>query len=155
MPTGSPSNHARPARGQITWVGLLLLASIVSGVYLAWVWVPVYILEYEVKAVVRDFVNQSVKDPADEALKKAMCGKLRSLLQESQVGEDGKKIRVPVVNVAPEDVTWERDREAKTLRVAFDWSRTVEYPYLDRTQERIVSVDITGDISLPDWGPQR
>ena len=64
---------------------------------------------------------------------------------------------VPLVDLTPAEVTWERDAEARppTLRVAFDYERTVTWPLLDRTDDVTMSVEIEQDIEPPNWGPSR
>lgn len=133
---------------------LFLLAAAGAG-YLAWVWGPLYVSHYEVKQVVNDFINQAVKNHHDEELRQAMCEKLASLEKERTVDAYGRTELVPVIQVDPRDVTWERDDDAKTLHVAFQYERQVVYPFLDRTAVKTFSIDRTGDISLPDWGPAR
>jgi len=145
------------ARGGVSWVTLVLLAAVLGGGYLAWVWIPVYILKFEVTQVVRDYMNQAVKDPNDAALKEKMIHKIRTLQDVQVVGEDGRVHKAPAVDLREQDVLWERDGSQKPpmLHVAFDWSREVGYPFLDRTVQVIFTVDLTEDISIPDWGPAR
>jgi hypothetical protein len=150
----SPASRRPLERGQFSWVSLLLLVAFVSTAYLAVVWVPIYILHYEVKQTVRDYMNRAVKNRDDEALVSQMCLRLASLDTTVEVGEDGQKTSSPTVVVEPADVTWERDAPStpRTLRVAFDYVRVVKYPLIDRSEERVMSIDFTEDISIPVWG---
>ena len=155
--------HRRPprrlpvARGGVSWVTLVLLATVIGGAYLGWVWVPVYILKFEVTQVVRDYMNQAVKNADDAALREKMVHKIRALQDVPVVGEDGRVRKAPAIDLRAQDVTWERDRSQKppTLHVNFDWSREVDYPLIDRTVVATFTVDLTEDISIPDWGPAR
>lgn len=144
-------------RGQFSWVTFVLLASLAVGGYLAAVWAPVYIVHYEVKQVVRGHMNMAVKDPDDARLVAAMCRKLAALDQRVETDAQGEPVKVPTVDVSPDDVTWERDASVKPpmLHVAFDYVRVVKYPFLDRVDERVMSVDFTQDIAIPDWGSAR
>ena len=142
------------ARGAITSVGLLLVLALAAGVYLAWTWIPVYAAHYEVVQVVRHFANLAAKDPNDGQLVEAMLAKLRSLEQVVDEGPDGRRQARPVVDVRPQDVTWERVQPA-TLHVAFDYAREVELPLVDHRLGRVMNVDLTMDISRPDWGSSR
>ena len=75
-----PASSRRPRRverGGISWVTLLLLVLVVGGAYLAWIWVPLYFDHYTVKQVVRDYMNQAIKNPDDEALRRDMVLKIR------------------------------------------------------------------------------
>jgi hypothetical protein len=147
----------RLERGAASWVTVLLLLGLAAAAYAAVVFVPPAVLQYEVKQVVRDYGNQAVKNPEDEALVKGMMQKIRTLQQEPGVDAAGARIWIPVIDLHREDIVWERDREAKppTLHVAFEYPRTIELPWLDRSVERIFRVDLTMDISRPDWGPPR
>ncbi len=152
-----PYPSPRAARGQITWVTASFLALLAGGAYLAWVWIPVYVVDYQAKQVVRDHMHQAVKDPDDAGLRERMIARLRLLDSFEAVGEDGAPVRLPAVDLAPQDVTWERNRDVQppTLRVAFDYRRVVAYPGLDRRAEKVFTIDLTEDVSIPDWGPAR
>ena len=136
-------------------MSLLLLAMVVSGGYLAWVWVPLYFDHYTVKQVVTDYMNQAVKNPDDAALVSKMVKKIASLSEVEGVDASGRPARFPTVVVDERSVTWERDVNAKTLRVAFEYEREVVLPFLDRTIVKTFAVDMTGDLTIPDWGPAR
>ncbi|HSD19736.1 MAG TPA: hypothetical protein VLC54_06855 [Anaeromyxobacter sp.] len=153
-PGGARSGLRRSERGEITWVTLVLLAGVAAAGYWLWVWGPVYVVHYEVKQVVREFINQAVRNPNDRELVGNMVHKLETL---ALVDGDGAAARVPAVSVDPADVTWDRARGAEppTLHVAFDYERSVTYPFLGRTGTKVFTVDIEGDLSRPDWGPGR
>jgi len=141
-------------RGQFSWVTLVLVLALTGTVYVGWVWVPIYVLHYEVKQTVRDFMNRAVKNRDDTALLATMCMRIALLDSAVEVGRDGKKTQVPTVDLRPSDVTWERDTSgpSPTLHVAFEYVRVVVYPYLDRTEEKVMAVDFTQDITVPVWG---
>jgi hypothetical protein len=155
--SASPRPRLLDARGGVSWVSLLLLVSAISGVYLAWVWVPVFVVDYEVKQVVRDHMYQAVRNRDDASLVKRMLHKLRVVYEVDEVGVDGGVHKVPGVTVNEQDLVWERDtsREPAVLHVAFEYTRDVEYPLLDRVVERSKLVDLTQELSIPDWGPSR
>lgn len=150
---------ARPlgARGEVTWVGLLLLVLLVGAGYLAWVWVPVYVVHYQVKQVVRDYMNQAVHDRNDSDLVTRMTRKIASLAQVDGVDAYGAPARVPAVELEPAQVTWERDatRSPPMLHVAFEYERSVTYPFLETKATKVFTVDLENDISVPDWGSAR
>jgi hypothetical protein len=141
--------------GKITLVGLGMLLGVVAAVYLAWMWIPVYVVHVEVEQLVRHAGNEAVRDSDDTQLVATMVAKLRGLDRQTLVGEDGRRHTVPTVDVTAEDITWERSSEQHQLHVAFDYRRAVPYPLLDRVLERTMSVDLTMDISRPDWGTSR
>jgi len=159
--TGTPRLRAshrgarRLERGTASWVTLLIVLGVAAGAYAAFVFGPPAVLHYEVKQVVRDYGNQAVKNPNDAALLEGMLQKIRYLQQVDMVDEAGRKVKVPVVDLRKEDVTWERTVDPPTLHVAFEYPRTLELPWLDRSLERVYRVDLTMDTSRPDWGPSR
>lgn len=134
---------------------MLLLLLVAGGGYLAWVWLPLYFDHWTAKQVVTDYMNQSVKNKDDAALRAAMVRKLALLNQVDGVDQYGAPTRVPAIQVDERAVTWERDDGAKSLHIAFEYERQVVYPLLKRTTVKTFSVDKTFDISLPDWGPAR
>ncbi len=148
---------ARPARGGITWVTAVLLAALAAGAYLAWTWVPVYLVHYEVKQVVRDYINQAVRNPDDDELVQKMLHKLRTLDEIQLLDQDGNPATVPAVQLAAADVTWERKQDGTppTLHVAFAYTRPVLYPLIGRRTKATLAIDVTGDLTRPDWGPSR
>jgi hypothetical protein len=138
-------------------VTLLLLLLVAGAAYLAWMWGPVFLVNYEVKQVVRDYMHQAVKEPNDAQLVQAMIHKLRVLDDIEVPDDDGKLTSVPTVQVAPEKVTWERDTSAAppTIHVAFDYTRWVRFPGLTRWTPTTLSIDLREDLARPDWGPLR
>ncbi len=150
----SPRPRLLDARGGVSWVTLLLLAVMAGGAYLAWAWVPVWLVRFEVKQVVREYMNLAVKNQADRELVEAMTKRIRALDTTREIDESGRQREVPVVDLRPEDVTWERDRSATppTLHIAFTYVHTVRYPFLDREQEALMEVDLVNNIDIPQWG---
>jgi hypothetical protein len=147
---------ARFARGGISWVSALLLAIAITVGYLGWTWVPVYLVHYEVKQVVHDYLNQAVRNTNDAMQVEKMVQKLASLDDLDVIDESGSPATIPTVQVAAADVVWERDMsDPPSLRIAFSYTRPVEYPLLGRWTQTTLSVDLTGDISPPNWGPAR
>ena len=128
-----------------------------GGGYLGFVWIPVYIYKFQAQQVVRDYMNQAVKNRDDRSLADKMVQKLRGLGTVELPDENGTRSRRPAVDVAMEDVTWERDAQASPpmLHVVVEYTARVEYPWLDRQDEKVLTIDLTEDISIPDWGPAR
>ncbi|HVP65810.1 MAG TPA: hypothetical protein VMT17_00945 [Anaeromyxobacteraceae bacterium] len=146
---------APPAYGGVNYVTVLLLAGIAAIGYLGWVFGPPYVLHYEVTQVARDFANRAVKDPNDAELVRDMVRRIRSLDEIRGVDENGKRVTLPTVDLSERDVTWERTSDPPTLHVAFEYTRTLELPLLDRTIERVYHVDLREDIQAPNWGTPR
>ena len=86
-----------------------------------------------------------------------MVLKIRSLSQRDEVDAYGKVSHVPSVQLDERDVTWERDMRSQPpmLRVAFEYERQVEWPGLERVTTKVFVVDLSNDLTVPDWGPPR
>lgn len=151
----SRCRRERLERGAASWVTVLLVLGLAAAGYAAVVFVPPAVLHYEVKQVVRDYGNQAVKNPNDERLRNDMVQKIRSLADEPVVDEAGRKVRVPVVDLRVEDVAWDRTADPPSLHVVFEYPRTLDLPGLDRSVDRVYRVDLTMDLTRPDWGPAR
>lgn len=154
---GSPGRPRRVERGEVSWVTLVLVAVLAGAGYLGWVWGPVYAQLYTVKQVVRDHMNQAIKDRDDQGLQRNMVLKIRALGQVESVDAAGRPVRVPAVTVDERQIVWERNEAAQppTLRVAFAYEREVVYPLVGRTDVRVFEVDLTGDLAMANWGPGR
>ncbi len=141
----------------MTWVGLLLLVLLLGAGYLAWVWVPVYAVHYEVKQVVRDYMNQAIHNPNDGQLVANMTQKIATLAEVDGVNQYGQPARVPAIELSPDRITWERDvdHSPPTLHVAFDYERSITYPLLETRATKVFRVDLDNDLTVPDWGPAR
>jgi len=151
----SPGRNDRRERGAASWVTVLLVLGLAAAAYAAVVFVPPAVLHYEVKQVVRDYGNQAIKNPKDQELLLGMVQKIRSLDDVEGVDDAGRKVRIPVVDLQKEDVVWERTKEPPNLHVAFEYSRTLELPWLNRSIDRVYRVDLNIDQVRADWGPQR
>ena len=136
---------------------LALLAILIGGGYASWMWVPVFLVHVEVKTVVRDYMNRAVRELDDAKLVEDMLHKLRTLDELEAPAEDGSPVRFPTVQVDRREVSWQRDASATppTLHVAFSYTRPVAYPLIGRWTSVTLSVDLTNDLSRPDWGPAR
>jgi hypothetical protein len=128
-----------------------MLVALVAAGYLGWVWVPVYLTHYEAKQLVRQTGNRAVHDRRDAEMLEDLVTRLRGLDDVETVGDDGRAGRRPAIDIQVKDVTWERPTPT-SLRVAFEYERDVTYPFLDRRVEQPMTVDLTMDTSLPDWG---
>jgi hypothetical protein len=137
----------------------VLVAALAGGAYLGWVWAPPYFQLFTVKQVVRDYMNQAIKNQDDERLRRNMVLKIRSLEQVETSDAYGRPVLVPALTLDERDVVWERSEGGggapRTLRVAFAYERPVVYPRGGRTDVRVFEVDLTGDLTPADWGPAR
>jgi hypothetical protein len=131
-------------------VSVVLLAFLAAAAYLIWTWAPVYSLHYSVLEIVDDYGHRAVKNRNDAELIAGMVEKIHALGQIAVLGASGNEEMRPIVDVRPEDVTWERI-PPDALHVAFDYDRLVELPLLGRRLERVMHIDRTIDISRANW----
>ncbi len=139
----------------MSWVTLLLVVVVAGAAYLGSVWAPVYFDHYTVKQVVADYMNQAIKNKDDEQLVRRMVAKIRGLGTVAALDQYGQPVKMPAIPLEESAVTWQRDEQAKSLHVAFEYERQVVYPWLDRVDVKTFSVDRTGDLNLADWGNTR
>ena len=153
--SASPRMRLLDARGGVSWVTLVLLAALAGGAYLAWVWIPVFVLDYEVKQVVHEYMYKAVREHDDDRLSKDLLYKLRVVYEVEAPDENGRLHKVPGIHVDEDGLVWERDttQDPPMLHVAFDYTIDVKYPFLDRVVPRTATIDLTQDLSVPDWGP--
>jgi hypothetical protein len=107
----------------------------------------------EAKRIARDFMNQAVHERSDDVLLNKLCRKLRNIKAKT-IAEDGEGLEdVSVVDLSPDEVTWERDAAAvpPMLHVAFEYTRPVYYPFLEKVQETTFGFEHTQDIAVPQW----
>jgi hypothetical protein len=147
-----PIRARRGEQGEVSWVGLLFLLAIAAAVYLAFAWVPVFVRKQQVEEIVRGQANSAVKNPDDAFLASDLARRVRALETVEVEDPAGQRVRVPAVDLATQDITWERNRETRTLHVAFTYTLEARYPWIERVQPYAVDVDITADVALPDWG---
>lgn len=134
------------------------MAVVVGGGYWLLTWVPVYYLHYAVQQVVRDYMNQAVRNSDDAELVRNMVERIRVLDTQQQLDANGRVVEAPTVPLEVADVIWTRDSSAQppTLHVQFAYTRLVEYPFAHRWTEKTLNVDVmNGDMRPPNWGPAR
>ncbi|HYQ81542.1 MAG TPA: hypothetical protein VEP68_08575, partial [Anaeromyxobacteraceae bacterium] len=99
--------------------------------------------------------NQAVKNLDDAGQRQIMVNRLAMLDRLEGLDEYGRPATFPAVNVLPEQVVWERTKDPPTLRIAFEYTRPVRYPLVDRESQVTLEIDQTFDVNRPEWGPSR
>jgi hypothetical protein len=137
----------------MSWISLLILLAVVTAGYLGWVLAPVYIDQFAAKQATRDFMNRAVKSRSDSTLVNGLSAALARIGRQKVTDEAGAEWDVPVVDVPPEAITWERDTtsEPPTLHVFFEYDRTIVFPILDRESVLHFTVDLENDLTIPKW----
>lgn len=123
----------RRLRGAVNLVSLTLLVAVVSGAYLAWIYVPLWLDDLDVREALAAGVGQLTAENSLDAagVQQMVAGRL------SRVGshweeQDGKQIEVPGLGLEPDDVQIERGADGKSGRVTVDYARTVRLKPLNR-----------------------
>jgi len=124
----------RRLRGAVNLVSLTLLVAVVSGAYLAWIYIPLWLDDLDVREALAAGVGQLTAE--NSSLDAAGIQKMVAL-RLSRVGshweeQDGKQVEVPGLGLEPDDVQIERGADGKSGRVTVDYARTVRLKPLTR-----------------------
>jgi hypothetical protein len=124
----------RRPRGAVNLVNLTLTVTVVSGAYLGWLWIPLWLDDLDVREALAAGAGQLTSenlgvDPA--AIQKNVVTRL------AQVGyhweeQDGKQVQVPGIGLEPDDVQIERAADGRSGRLTVDYGRTVKLKPLER-----------------------
>jgi hypothetical protein len=115
-------------------VNLTLTAAVVSGAYLAWIYVPLWLDDLDVKEALAAGVGQLTNDnlgmdaPAIQKMVAARLGKVGTHWED----QEGKQVEVPGLGLEPDDVQVERSRDGKSGKLTVDYGRTVKLKPLDQ-----------------------
>ena len=157
MPASRTTHRLPHGRGAISWVTAVMLLALALGAYLAWVWFPIWMTHYDVKAVVQEYANLAIHNPSDGDLRERMAKKIESLEYEQVLLDNGTVGRQPAIRLAAQDVTWERENgeAGPVLHVAFEYQRRIFYPFVKAERIKTMTIDLRLDLSRPDWGTRR
>jgi len=113
----------------VNLVNLTLFAAHVSGVYLLWIWVPLWLDDLDVREALAAAVGQ-LGDPAhDDRVRLLAAGRLATVGTHWEE-RDGKQVEVQGLEVHPEDIQIER--EGRLGRASLDYDRTVKLKPLEQ-----------------------
>lgn len=115
-------------------VNLTLTAAVVSGVYLAWIYVPLWLDDLDVREALSTGVSQLTSEaggPDPSTIQHRVAARL------AQVGshweeQDGKQVQLPGLGLEAEDIQIERSQDGRSGTVTVDYLRTVKLKPLDR-----------------------
>jgi hypothetical protein len=119
----------------VNLVNLTLTVSVLSGGYLAWIYIPLWLDDLDVREAVAAGAGQlsqentSLDAPGIQRMVALRLTKVGTHWEE----QDGKQVEVPGLGLDPEDVQVERSADGKRGRVTVDYARTVRLKPLDRT----------------------
>ncbi len=125
----------RRPRGAVNLVSLTLLVAAVSGAYLAWIYVPLWLDDLDVRetlaAAAGQLVDTAAISPDQNNIRQIVAGKLKKVGTHWE-DQDGKNVELPGLGVAPEDVQIEASPDGRSARVTLDYARTVKLRPLER-----------------------
>ncbi len=124
----------RRPRGAVNLVNLTLFVAVVSGAYLAWLYVPLWLDDLDVREALAAGVGQLTSENSGQdalAVQRMIAARL------SKVGshweeQDGKQVEVPGLGLDPEEVTVERGADGRSAKLTVDYGRTVRLKPLQR-----------------------
>lgn len=124
----------RRPRGAVNLVSLTLTVAFVSAVYLAWIYIPLWLDDLDVREALAAGAGQLTSESL--GLTEAAVQKKVSI-GLNQVGyhweeQDGRQVQVPGLGLEPDDVQIERSANANSARLTVDYARTVKLKPLER-----------------------
>lgn len=124
----------RRLRGAVNLVNLTLLVAVVSGSYLAWIYIPLWLDDLDVREALAAGAGQLTAENTalDAAGVQNLVAQRLSRVGSHWEEQDGKQVEVPGLGLEPDDVQIERGADGKSGRVTVDYARTVRLKPLDR-----------------------
>jgi hypothetical protein len=117
----------------VNLVSLTLTVAFLSGAYLAWIYVPLWLDNLDVKQAVSAGVGQLTSElGADPERVRAEVVRRLSNVGSHWEERDGRQVEVPGLGLDAGDVKLERDGETKVVRLTVDYHRTVKLVPLER-----------------------
>jgi hypothetical protein len=118
----------------VNLVNFTLTVAVLSGGYFAWLYVPLWLDDLDVREALAAGAGQLTSENlgmTEAAIQKTVALKL------AQVGyhweeQDGKQVQVPGLGLEPEDVQIERGPDGKSGRLSVDYARTVKLKPLEQ-----------------------
>jgi hypothetical protein len=129
-------DNVRKARGAVSFFSLVLLLGLAAGGYLAWMFVPVYLDNLDVREATTAAFNRMASDPDMDRVRVYVMDRQKRIGTHWE--NDGRsRVEKPGLGLTDADVVIERDGGEHTGRVQVDYQREIKlWP-----TERFVSVD--------------
>ena len=115
-------------------VSLTLTVAVVAGVYLAWIYIPLWLDDLDVREALAAGVGQLTSENlgmTEAAIQKTVANRLAKVGYHWEE-QDGRQVQVPGLGLEAEDVQIERGADGKSGRLSVDYVRTVKLRPLDR-----------------------
>jgi hypothetical protein len=129
-------DNVRPARGAVSLVSLVLLLGLAAGGYCAWLFVPVYVDNLDVREASTAAFNRMAADPDNDRVRTFLLNRTKQIGTHWE-SEGGTRVEKRGLDLTDSDLILERDAEEHTGHVQVDYQREVRlWP-----TERFVTVD--------------
>ena len=115
-------------------VNLTLLVAVVAGAYLAWVYIPLWLDDLDVREALAAGVGQLTSENlgmTEAAIQKTVANRLARVGYHWEE-QDGRQVQVPGLGIEAEDVQIERGADGKSGRLSVDYARTVKLKPLEQ-----------------------
>ena len=108
-------------------VNLTLTVALVSGAYVAWMYIPLWLDDLDVREALAAGVGQLTNENAGRdgpAVQAMVSGRLASVGTHWEV-QNGAPVEVPGLGIDPDDVQVERSKDGRSGKLTVDYVRTV------------------------------
>lgn len=141
----------RSPRG-LTWVSFLLLVLVVAGGYWAFVFVPVYVDNAEVKQFCAQAGNLAYTEKRDSAVKFFLVQHILDKFVYDEMQPNGMTKKSYKIDFDPDrDVTIERIADPPSVNIEVTYARTVALPILGGARTLNFSLHTQQDLSTVKW----
>jgi hypothetical protein len=108
----------------VNLVNLTLLLLLLGGGYAAYLFIPLWLDDLDMREAVAAAFGQLSTDSDDTRIRAVVLSRARSVGTHWEE-QDGKQVELPGLGVEPSDVVIERKAEGGEARVRVDYTRTV------------------------------
>ena len=115
-------------------VSLTLLVAVVAGAYLAWLYIPLWLDDLDVREALAAGVGQLTSESlgmTEAAIQKTVANRLARVGYHWEE-QDGRQVQVPGLGIEADDVQIERGADGKSGRLSVDYVRTVKLKPLEQ-----------------------
>ena len=115
-------------------VSLTLLVAVVAGAYLAWLYIPLWLDDLDVREALAAGVGQLTSENlgmTEAAIQKTVANRLARVGYHWEE-QDGRQVQVPGLGIEADDVQIERGADGKSGRLSVDYARTVKLKPLEQ-----------------------
>ena len=115
-------------------VSLTLLVAVVAGAYLAWLYIPLWLDDLDVREALAAGVGQLTSENlgmTEAAIQKTVANRLARVGYHWEE-QDGRQAQVPGLGIEADDVQIERGADGKSGRLSVGYVRTVKLKPLEQ-----------------------